>query len=354
MADSPLDPQQSWARLRILDANANRASEGLRVVEEYARFALNDGHLAARLKQIRHSLTSALECLDPLDRLAARDTPGDVGTRLTTATEFVRPTLGSVVEANLERVEQALRCLEEYAKGFRPALAHSAESLRYETYNVAQALIRTAANRRRLAASRLYVLADGDTDADRMCAKAEALVRAGVNVLQFRDKRLCDRELVERAARLRRITSGTSTLLVINDRPDVAAIVGADGVHVGQEELSVRDARRIVGVERLVGVSTHDLDQARQAVLDGADYLGCGPTFPSTTKNFANFPGLDFLRQVAAEIGLPTFAIGGISAPRLGEVLQTGMTRIAVSGAVWQADDPAVAARELLARLKSK
>jgi thiamine-phosphate pyrophosphorylase len=87
----------------------------------------------------------------------------------------------------------------------------------------------------------------------------------------------------------------------------------ADGVHVGQEELTIRDVRQIVGPEMLVGVSTHSIEQARQAVLDGASYLGCGPTFPSETKHFDHFPGLDFLRQVAAEISLPAFAIGGIT-----------------------------------------
>jgi thiamine-phosphate pyrophosphorylase len=114
----------------------------------------------------------------------------------------------------------------------------------------------------------------------------------------------------------------------------------ADGVHVGQEELPVHDVRQIVGPNMLVGVSTHTIEQARQAVLDGANYLGCGPTFPSGTKHFDHFPGLEFLRQVAAEISLPTFAIGGITRDNVQQVLATGFARIAVSGAIAASNNP--------------
>ena len=117
----------------------------------------------------------------------------------------------------------------------------------------------------------------------------------------------------------------------------MAAIVDADGVHFGQEDLSVKDARAIVGTRMLIGVSTHNIDQARAAVLDGANYLGAGPTFPSQTKAFDDFAGLDYLREVAAEIRLPTFAIGGITADNLPEVLAAGITRVAVGAAVTEA-----------------
>jgi thiamine-phosphate pyrophosphorylase len=137
----------------------------------------------------------------------------------------------------------------------------------------------------------------------------------------------------------------------VNDRPDIAVLSQADGVHVGQEELEVRDARRIIGPDRLVGVSTHSIEQACQAVSDGADYIGCGPTFPSGTKDFDHFPGLDFLRQVAAEISLPAFAIGGITLDNLSQVLHTGFARIAVSGAITNSADPPAHVRSFLAAL---
>jgi thiamine-phosphate pyrophosphorylase len=128
--------------------------------------------------------------------------------------------------------------------------------------------------------------------------------------------------------------------------------VNADGVHVGQEDIPVKEARTIVGTRMLVGVSTHNIEQARTAVLDGANYLGAGPTFPSLTKSFEAFAGLEYLRRVAAEIRLPTFAIGGIAVANLPDVLLTGITRVAVGSAVTAAAEPASAARQLLDMLK--
>lgn len=352
-ADPPaaLDPADQLAALRILDANANRLQEGLRVVEEYCRFALADTFLTGQLKQIRHDLSESLRSLPDAHRLAARDTQRDVGVEITTAAEFVRADLQAVASANLARCQQALRAIEEYAKLDWPQLARQVEPLRYRLYVLAQALFRAAQARDRLGDARLYVLVDGGMDAADFEGRCRATLAGGAHVLQLRDKRLDDRTLLARARRLREWTTAAGVIFIVNDRPDLARLARADGVHVGQEELSVQEVRTIVGPDSLVGVSTHSLAQARQAVLDGADYLGCGPTFPSTTKTFAEFPGLDFLRQVAGEIGLPAFAIGGVRLDNLSQVIAAGLRRVAVSDAVWRAADPAEAARRLLEQL---
>ncbi len=195
--------------------------------------------------------------------------------------------------------------------------------------------------------ARLYVLLDGRDSCAGLAGLAQQLIDAGVDVLQLRDKQLPDRALLERARLLRELTAGTGTLFIVNDRPDLAVLSQADGVHVGQDELTVADCRAIAGATRLIGVSTHSPAQARQAVADGADYIGCGPTFPSQTKAFDEFPGLAFLRAVQAEIAIPAFAIGGIRGENLSRVLETGFCRIAVSGAVTAAKEPAAAARSL-------
>jgi thiamine-phosphate pyrophosphorylase len=137
----------------------------------------------------------------------------------------------------------------------------------------------------------------------------------------------------------------------MNDRPDLAVLAQADGVHIGQDELTVKDARAIVGPRAFIGVSTHSIEQARQAVLEGANYIGVGPTFPSGTKRFESFTGLELLKAVAAEIRLPAFAIGGITLDNLPAVLAAGMARVAVSGAICATHDPATAAGRFLAML---
>ncbi len=149
-------------------------------------------------------------------------------------------------------------------------------------------------------------------------------------------------------------TRGSRTLFIMNDRADLAALAEADGVHVGQDELSVAEARAIVGVEALVGVSTHSLEEALRAEQDEADYIGVGPTFPSSTKQFAEFPGLELTRSVSRSVALPAFAIGGVDLGNIDQVIAAGLRRVAVSGAVTRAVDPAAAARELLFALQAK
>jgi thiamine-phosphate pyrophosphorylase len=337
--------------LRVLDAAANRAREGLRVVEDCVRFVFDDRNLTGLCKQLRHDLTAALSRIPADNLLAARETQADVGTSLSTPSELRRDDVAGILRANFARLQEALRSLEEFDK-LLDGRTDVFEQLRYRAYTLERAVEITRSSRQRLTSARLYVLLDGRQSPEEFERLARSLVEAGVHVIQLRDKRLGDRELLVRARLLRTLTQGTATLFVMNDRPDLAALARADGVHLGQNELSVKDARSIVGPEALLGVSTHNIEQARQAVLDGANYIGVGPVFPSETKQFERFPGVELLRAVAAEIGLPAFAIGGIMRENLPEVLAAGFTRIAVSAAIASADEPGQAARELLAILE--
>jgi thiamine-phosphate pyrophosphorylase len=369
------------AVMRILDASLNRATEGLRVVEDYARFVLDDPFLTGQTKALRHDLSTAAAALTSADRHAARDTQRDVGTTISTDEETRRSDAWGVCAASLKRAEQSLRSLEEYGKLVSADFAGRCESLRYRLYTLEKALDAGRSSRDRLEGISLCVLVDGGESLDEFERLVRSLVAVEVGMIQLRDKRLDDRELIKRARLLVSLTRsqppappGVSVelsrttekppaepgaakvepraLAIINDRADIAAAVDADGVHVGQEDLTVKDAREIVGTRMLVGVSTHDIAQARAAVLDGANYLGAGPTFASSTKSFDQFAGLDYLREVASEIRLPTFAIGGVTAKNVGDMLATGVTRVAVGAAVTGATDPACAVRELLGMLR--
>lgn len=345
-------PLETW---RILDAAANRAGEGLRVVEEFARFGLNDAHLSRLLKVCRHELTATLAMLPEGHRLAARDTLGDVGTTIDTPSEYHRGSPRDVARASFKRVQEALRTLEEYGKLLASAEGESfprrVEQLRYRLYTSEKSVLRTASAIESLHCQSVYLLVTTSACACGLERTVSEALAAGIRLIQVREKSMPDRELVEHARQLRACTTAAGAILIVNDRPDIAVLADADGVHVGQEELTVRDARRIVGPDKLVGVSTHTIEQARQAVLDGADYLGVGPTFPSGTKSFEEFAGLEFVRQVAAEISLPWFAIGGIDATNLASVVEAGATRIAVSGAICRSPQPDKAAAEVLGAL---
>ncbi len=341
----------SPAALRIIDANANRACEGLRVVEDYLRFALDDGHLAGMCKHLRHQLSSHVQENLPTDaRLSTRDTQQDVGKEIRAEDEYQRSTEFEVAIASIKRVQQSLRCLEEYGKTTSSDLGAKFESLRYEMYTLEKATVITASSIDRLQDRCLYVLIPGCDSVSNFEQLVDAIIRGGAQIVQLRDKSLDDRMLLQRARLLRHRTRSTNTLFIMNDRPDLAQLADADGVHVGQEELTVKDARQIVGPSRLIGVSTHSIEQARGAVLDGANYIGVGPTFLSNTKQFDSFTGLELLREVNAEIQLPAFAIGGINQSNLPEVLATGFHRFAVSSAVVDQVDPAMAVQSLLSR----
>lgn len=341
------------AALRTLDAAANRLREGLRVLEDGLRFCHDNAHLCGEVKACRHELQQILQPLEETWAIACRDTPGDVGTAISTTTELQRADTNQVQRAAMQRVLESLRTLEEFGKIISPRMAQQLEAMRYRCYTLDRALRTVTAARQRLAGCSLYLLVSGATDLQRLEGLVQAALAGGVDVVQLRDKQATDRELLQAGRAIREWTTSAERLFVMNDRPDLAVLTEADGVHVGQEELSVREARRIVGPHCFVGVSTHSLAQARQAVLDGADYLGVGPTFPSATKQFAEFPGLDNTRAVAADISLPWFAIGGITAANLAQVLAAGATRIAVSHAVCGAADPRLAARKLKAALRA-
>jgi thiamine-phosphate pyrophosphorylase len=196
--------------------------------------------------------------------------------------------------------------------------------------------------------ARLYVIVDAQRPLKPWVRHIEELIQSGVDILQLRDKTTDDRQLLDRARELGRLIRGTGTLFIMNDRADLAALAEADGVHLGQDDMHPSEARAIIGRDALVGVSTHTIEQARRAVDDGAHYIGVGPVFPSTTKQFDGcLGGLALVESVCREIRLPTFAIGGIDVDSLPLVLETGCHRVAVSGAIRNARDPAAVVREM-------
>ena len=330
-------PRSKWQRDRILDANANRASEGLRVVEDFLRFKLNDELLTGVCKRARHTIGDLISRLP--STWESRDVAGDLGRELTTPQEFQRKSESHVLRANLNRVQQALRSLEEWSKLSHPEISVEFERVRYQVYQLEACLERLLRRQHDFHHRWLYVLVDGGRSEADFTHRIQQLLTAQVDLIQFRDKSLNDRDLLVRAHQLCQLTHSSKTLAIINDRPDIAVAVGADGVHLGQDDLPIDVARQITCGKLLIGRSTHSVDQAEAAVRDGADYLGVGPTFPSQTKSFDQFPGIDLVTAVASLTTCPAFAIGGIDATNFTQVQAAGLHRVAVGAAVWHAKD---------------
>jgi thiamine-phosphate pyrophosphorylase len=336
---------------RILDVAANRAREGLRVLEDYVRFARDDPTLSTALKHLRHELKKALDLLPVGWLLASRDTERDVGTTIHSPSEDLRQEPRDVWLANFKRVQEALRSLEEYGKLECVAVARQLAPIRYRLYTLERAVQIGQESVQRLDRVVLYVLVTTSNCPGGIDWTVREALAGGAQVIQLREKDMPDRELLTLARRLRPLVHDAGALFIMNDRPDLARLCEADGVHVGQEELAVKDARRIVGPHALIGVSTHSLEQARQAVFDGANYIGVGPTFTSETKPFDAFPGIDFVRAVHAEVRLPAFVVGGVTLDRLPEVITAGGRRVALSHGICASEDPRGCAAEFRRQL---
>lgn len=185
----------------------------------------------------------------------------------------------------------------------------------------------------RLQSARLYLVTDQELSENQDTPRTVAdALKGGVDMVQLREYSLTDSDLLAMAKEVRRLTTKQKALFILNNRPDLAVLSGADGVHLGQDDLAVSAARKILGLGRIIGVSTHGLSQARQAIKDGADYIGVGPIYPTQTKKNVVPPvTLAYVRQVAAaRFKIPFFAIGGIKLHNAEDVLRAGARRIAV------------------------
>ncbi|HMO15567.1 MAG TPA: thiamine phosphate synthase [Pirellulaceae bacterium] len=331
--------QVDSAVYRLIDASFNRSSEAIRVIEDYLRFVADDPHLCAMAKRLRHQLHDNLQAVQqrvPALReqlLLQRDSIGDVGRDNFAQIEPSRENLRDLLVANLKRLQQGLRTLEESSKLVDSEWATANERLRFEAYQLEKLSSRLDRHAWSFCDAWLCVLIDATDSLPQFETKVSNLVEAKVSMLQLRDKNLSDRDLLKRGHVLRSLTLGTCTRWMFNDRVDLAKLSNADGVHLGQDDVSVADARRLLGPEFRIGVSTHSLEQALQASMDGADYIGVGPVFRSATKHFDQFVGLELLETVATSIDIPAFAIGGISTENAQSVFATGIHGVAVSSA---------------------
>ena len=342
--------------MRLIDANLDRLGEGLRVLEDVARFLLDDAELSKQLKTLRHEL---LEGVYPLKQrlIAARKVSEDVGAFVELPREAKREDLPDLVIANSRRAQESLRVLEECAKlSDSPLTLESAkfEKARFSLYELEQKLLSKLLRRgktNRLVG--LYLILDTEALGGRSEVEvANQAIRGGAKAIQLRDKQHTKTELLEIARRLRGICAEKEVLFIINDYLDIALATGADGLHLGQGDLPISEARRLLSIDKLVGCSTTTLSEAVRAQSEGADYIAVGAIYPTPSKEKYKLVGLKTMRRIRKKISSPLVAIGGIDETNVEEVIGAGADGIAIISAILGAEDVEGATRKLVTKLE--
>jgi thiamine-phosphate pyrophosphorylase len=334
---------------RIIDANFNRGREAFRVMEEFCRFALNSASLTARCRQLRHELSAAVARLDEARLIAGRDTDADVGRGSKVGKQMLRRDLNDCFTAACKRLTEALRSLAEMTQIVQPSIAADIERLRFEAYGLEKDIVIFSRTRKRFEGVRLYVIISSDLPTD-IFSLTGSCVTGGADCIQLRCKGLTDEALMAVASEFVKICSQGSVLSIINDRVDIAVAAGADGVHLGQNDLPIAEARKLQSRPLIIGKSTHCLEHLKTACEQRPAYVSLGPIFTTQTKPNAEAVGLGYIRQAKdflVDSGIAGVAIGGIGVDNVKGVLQAGAGVIAVCSAVTQARVPAAACREL-------
>src|SRR4030043_757218 len=344
----------------MIDANLNRSSEGLRVLEDVARFLLNDAELSRRLRTLRHDLARQTESLS-VGLLSQRDSEHDVG-RLhpkdkepTTEVTSLQGLL-DLVTANAKRVEESLRVIEELAKlPEMNSMLNSAgfDKKRFALYALERDLISRVSRRDKIERrAGLYVILDRQLLAGRDELEIAAqIIEGGAKEIQLRDKQSKKREMLLVAQKLQKLCSQAGVLFIVNDYLDLAMAVDADGLHIGQQDLPLPVVRRQLPIDKIVGCSVTTVAQATKAQNEGADYIAVGSIFPTTTKKEATVVGVNMLKELKRVAPTPLVAIGGINRNNISKVIAAGADAVAVISAVLGEKDVKGAVQKLAAEM---
>lgn len=332
---------------RAVDAELNRCCEAIRVIEDSARFIFDSEILSTKLREFRHTLR---QLFVPIQNrlLATRDSNFDVGKKISSnAIDDNRSNLGELLKANFKRSQEALRALEENAK---IVLNHEAakiiETLRFEFYDLEKEFEIFLPPK---IPCGLYGITDERFSNGRDAIfQVRQMCDAGVKIIQYREKYRAHKERFAIAKEIRKITADSGTLFIVNDHIDIALLADADGVHIGQDDLDVNEARKLLSPKMILGLSTHNKEQYMSAQKSGANYIGVGPIFKTATKENVCAPvGLEYLEFAASENKIDFVAIGGIKDHNLIDVLNGGAKTVALVSEIVGASDIKLMAQKI-------
>ncbi len=302
------------------------------------RFELNNKSIAEKLKKLRHEY-SFLRKMIPSDFLEKRNTNNDIGKNYKNE-KIKRTTELEIIRSSFGRTQESMRVIEEYAKLFSSDLSIKAKNIRFQLYDLEKIVINEYEKHLLQFPDNfgLYlIMTNPKIGYEKM---AEIAVKNRIKVIQLRDKDLNDNKLLKIAKNIRKITEKTNTLFFVNDRLDITILSNADGIHVGQTDLPIKDIRKINN-KLLIGKSTHNIKQLKNALKEQPDYIGIGPIYKTFSKKIPDpVLGLNKAKQMLKISTIPSIGIGGIKDHNLNEVLSIGFKNYSIVSYIMDSENP--------------
>lgn len=328
-----------------IDANINRALEGVRVCEDVLRFCLHRSESSTRVKEIRHRIAEAARLFPRELLLHGRDVEADGQKFVDLGGEGRRDTLDDLCSANLHRAMEAVRSLEEFGKLALPGMpGNPFQEIRFMLYGLEREVV--PALRREAVMARfnraLYAVLDPSyMSGIHYREAAMAMIRGGASMIQLRMKGGSRKEILETARSLSALCRAEKVVFIVNDHVDISVLAGADGVHLGINDLEASDARRLLPPGMIIGVTVYTPDGLSLAAPGGADYIAIGPVFDTEYKTEKGAiklrgSGLELVTRAKKMVSIPVVAIGGITASGAGKVVAAGADAVAVTSALYE------------------
>ncbi len=336
MHNSNLSNAEDLRIYQIIDANLDRAREGLRVLEDWARFGLGENECVAKIKNYRQILGK--NHLGVYKQ--SRNHIDDQCKGLTHQEQVNRSAPEQIISSNAGRVQEALRVIEEFTRLHNHKLSKIASEIRYEIYTLEIDLLRLSKFKKSqeiLKENDLYLIT---SPKENLLEIIEEILIAGVRIIQHRFKKGSDKDHLEEAIEIKNLCRKYNALLIINDRVDIALASNADGIHLGQDDLDLKTARQLLGYSKIIGVSANNEIDISNALKEGCDYIGIGPVFATETKKNKKPIGIKKIRTLTKDLNIPWFAIGGIKTNNISHLKNYGFKKVALVSQLMNSKDP--------------
>ncbi len=321
---------------QIIDANLDRAREGLRVLEDWARFGLGNEDFVIRIKNFRQILgKNHLEIYK-----LSRNYVEDQCKGLSHVEQLNKKSSSKIISSNSARVQEALRVIEEFSRNHNIKLSKIASEIRYEIYSLEIELLSFNTRKRAqliISESNLYSITE---QRENLLEIIEKILLGGVKIIQHRFKEGNDKCHLKEAIDINNLCKKYNSLFIVNDRLDIALASNADGVHLGQDDIDIKTARKLLGPSKIIGVSANNSNDIDNAIKDGCDYIGVGPVFLTLTKKNKEPLGVEKIKALTKDINIPYFAIGGINKLNISSLKNNGINKVAMVSGLLNSEDP--------------